>query len=107
MVYNVYIPKKYGQSRIDKCPFCSNHATTQNEQSVPVCSQHKNTTIERWKCVCGEHLDLMQGKFGPYFVCLNCGNISFSKALEVNEGNLQTKERTIPRESTFRSDEIE
>jgi len=38
------------------------------------------------KCVCGEWLDIKKGKFGPYFSCMNCGNISWRKGIEMNTG---------------------
>ncbi len=78
------IPKKYGQSRIDKCPFCDKTAITQNNQGVPVCSQHKNKELNNLKCFCGEWLDLKISKYGAYFHCMNCGNISFKKGIESN-----------------------
>ena len=85
------IPKRYGESRIDRCPFCSKTATTANKQGVPVCSEHKDKNLDL-KCICGEYLDVMKGKWGPYFRCLNCGNISFKKGLSMN----QTKEKKAP-----------
>ncbi len=80
----MYIPKRYGQSKIDSCPFCGKQATTQNKQGVPVCQAHKNREIQDMKCLCGGWLDLMNGKFGPYFNCMKCGNINFKRALEMN-----------------------
>jgi len=79
------IPKKYGQSKVDKCPFCNMPAVVNNSQGVPVCSKHRDKKLEDAKCVCGETLELRTGKFGAYFHCLNCGNISFSKAMSVND----------------------
>ena len=78
------IPKKYGQSKIDRCPFCDKTAVMKNSQDVPVCVQHKNAKLENLKCICGEWLDVSSGKYGPYFRCLNCGNVSFTKGLEMN-----------------------
>ncbi|MBU0616016.1 MAG: hypothetical protein KJ601_08060 [Nanoarchaeota archaeon] len=78
----MYIPKRYGQSRIDKCPFCEKTAVTKNKQGIPVCAVHKDSELKDIKCACGSWLDVREGKFGPYFFCINCGNISFKKAME-------------------------
>ncbi|MFH1173675.1 MAG: hypothetical protein V1725_00905 [archaeon] len=110
---NMYIPKRYGQSRVERCPFCTQHATTQNSQGVPVCNQHKSAEITDWKCACGEYIDVRQGKFGTFFSCLRCGNISMAKAAEMNEETAkksvkkEDSERKTPKESTFRSDELD
>ncbi len=78
------IPKKYGQYRIDKCPFCDKRAMTENKQGVPVCLDHKSRLINDFKCVCGGYLDVRKGKWGAYFNCFKCGNISFKKGMEMN-----------------------
>ncbi|MFC1753392.1 hypothetical protein ACFL96_08370 [Thermoproteota archaeon] len=83
------IPKRYGQSKINKCPFCGIQATFQNPQKIPVCRKHKDFSLSEMRCVCGEPLDLMTGKFGPYFQCMNCGNINFRKGMEMNEGRIK------------------
>jgi hypothetical protein len=79
------MPKKYGQSREDECPFCGQRAITQNSQGIPVCMQHKTAILNDMKCVCGDYLDIMQGKFGYFFRCMKCGCISPKKAFELNE----------------------
>ncbi|MDA1197401.1 MAG: hypothetical protein O2779_05590 [Nanoarchaeota archaeon] len=78
------IPKKYGQSKVNNCPFCGKQSITQNEQGIPVCVEHNTTSLNDCKCMCGDYLDLRQGKFGPYFTCMNCGNLNFNKGLELN-----------------------
>lgn len=83
----MYIPKKYGQSKIDKCPFCGKQATAKNMQDVPVCRSHKDETLEGMKCVCGATLEMMHGRFGVFFSCTKCGNMNLRKALEVNVKN--------------------
>ncbi|MBS1266852.1 MAG: hypothetical protein MAG795_00821 [Candidatus Woesearchaeota archaeon] len=80
----MYIPKKYGKSKINKCPFCEKQATIKNKQVVPVCPAHKDKLLENTKCACGEWLDVCAGKWGPYFRCMDCGNINFRKGLELN-----------------------
>lgn len=76
--------KIYGESRVDGCPFCGQASITTNSQKVPTCEAHKKEVLENLKCVCGELLDVAQGKYGPFFVCIQCGNINFKKGLETN-----------------------
>ena len=80
----MYIPKRYGQSKIDLCPFCEKAATAKNSQDVPVCQAHKKTLLPDLKCSCNSYLDLKKGKFGVYFNCMNCGNMNIKKALSLN-----------------------
>ena len=80
----MYIPKKYGQSKIQNCPFCGKTAVSQNSQGIPVCANHKSEKLDNFKCACGEYLEVRSGKFGPYFYCMNCGNINFKKGLDMN-----------------------
>ena len=78
------LPKRYGQSQIAKCPFCGQQATTTNGQKVPVCVKHKDSQLQNLKCACGSYLDMKTGKWGPFFICINCGPINMRKALDVN-----------------------
>ena len=78
------IPKRYGESRVDNCPFCGKTGVTKNKQGVPVCSNHKDDELKDLKCLCGGWLDIFEGKYGPYFRCINCGNINFKKGIEIN-----------------------
>jgi hypothetical protein len=80
----MYIPKRYGESRLDKCPFCGKQATTMNKQKIPVCVAHKESVLEDLKCACGSYLDTKIGKFGVYFSCIKCGNVNMKRALELN-----------------------
>ena len=80
----MYIPKRYGQSKIDICPFCQKQATTLNKQQVPVCASHKEEMLDDLKCVCGSTLDMLQGKFGVFFSCMKCGNMNLRKVMEIN-----------------------
>jgi hypothetical protein len=104
----MYIPKRYGESRIDTCPFCKQHATATNKQGVAVCIRHKNNSLPDMKCACGSYLELRNGKFGVYFSCLKCGNVSLSKALEMNDVEAP-ENKTItpaePKEWIVRSDD--
>jgi len=84
--------KSYGNYQIIKCPFCERRATQKNEQGLNVCHLHTKNTLEEIKCTCGSWLEAKSGKYGPYFNCLNCGNLSYQKGMEiktvtkVNEG---------------------
>ena len=110
----MFIPKRYGQSRIDKCPFCQKQATAMNKQGIPVCLQHKGEHLDDLKCICGSTLDILNGKFGVFFSCIKCGNMNMKKVLEfnavkpkMNNKNLsQTNEKTqVKKEMTVRSDD--
>ena len=92
----MFIPKKYGQSKIDNCPFCQKQAITLNKQSVPVCVNHKEELLGDLKCVCGSILEMLHGKFGVFFKCINCGNMNLKKVMEFN---------TIKPKSNFKNNE--
>lgn len=80
----MYIPKRYGETRVDLCPFCGRAALIKNPQGLAVCTEHKNKTLPEMKCACGEYLLVQEGKFGLFFNCFKCGNINLKKALEIN-----------------------
>ena len=123
------MPKHYGQSRIERCPFCERQGTIKNPQGVPVCPQHSKETLEGMKCVCGRDLFIQNGKFGVFFICTNCGNLTLRKVLEINspimaKGAMKTQfarqdrqqephapafrqPASGPKEVTIRSDELD
>ena len=109
----MHIPKKYGQSKIDRCPFCQKHATCMNRQDVPVCASHKDQVLDSLKCVCGSTLGIMHGKFGVFFSCIKCGNMNLKKVLELNTITAKSNDETAPsirgkgdaKEITVRSDD--
>ena len=105
----MFIPKKYGQSRIDKCPFCLRQATSINRQKVPVCAAHKAELLDGLKCVCGSVLDILSGKFGTFFSCVKCGNINMKKAMEYNDVKPKMRNQSFlekqSKEMTVRSDD--
>lgn len=76
---------RYGDSKILNCPFCGKQAITKNNQGIPVCMKHKHDTFDDIKCACGEYLDIRTSKWGAYFHCVNCGNISFHKGIEMKD----------------------
>ncbi len=80
----------YGQSRVDSCPYCGGQATAENEFGVPTCRHHVKADMPSLKCFCGDWLDVAKGKWGPYFRCMQCGNLSWSKGLEANPGAFST-----------------
>lgn len=104
----MFIPKKYGQSKIDKCPFCGKHATIMNKQNVPVCSMHKGEKLDDLKCVCGSTLEMLHGKFGMFFSCTKCGNMNLKKVLEFNsiKPKIQNENFFQPREKMKSGKEI-
>ena len=100
----MFIKKKYGESKVENCPFCGKRALTSNSQKIPVCLSHKNQELLDVKCLCGEWLDLKQGKYGPYFNCIKCGNISFKKGLEMN--HVETKKNALKKEEVKPAEKI-
>lgn len=119
----MYIPKRYGESKVNKCPFCGKDAFTLNSQKVPTCKVHKDTLLENVKCLCGNWLDMREGKFGVFFTCINCGAMNIKKVLEIatmtkeacsakhspNKSVLNEVKRTdlTKKEITLRSDELD
>ena len=109
----MYIPKRYGQSRIDKCPFCDKQAIVMSKQDVPVCLSHKEEKLDDLKCVCGSSLEMLHGKFGVFFSCIKCGNMNLKKVLEFNtvkpkmqNENFSQRTKSQPnKEMTVRSDD--
>ena len=92
----MYIPKRYGESRFDGCPFCGKQALVKSPQKLLVCNAHKDSMLPEIRCVCGSYLVLMEGKFGPFFNCMNCGNINLKKGLEMLE-HMQRKQKVETR----------
>lgn len=112
----MHIPKRYGQSRIDKCPFCGKQGVTENPQGVPVCPAHKSQNLSELKCLCGSYVDILSGKWGAYAKCMKCGNVNLGRILEMNpqqkpqQQNQEEKtseKQQEKREITVRSDELE
>jgi hypothetical protein len=111
----MYIPKRYGQSKIESCPFCQKQAVAHNSQGIPVCSQHRDEKLQDIKCACGSWLELKIGKWGPYFQCIRCGNINFKKAMEMNAPSKATTpsqdkldiKKNAKNETVVRSDELD
>lgn len=73
--------KTYGSYKESFCPFCNKVATFRNEQGMNVCKEHLTQKFEEIRCTCGSWLETRSGKFGPYFNCVNCGNINYNKGL--------------------------
>ncbi len=109
--------KVYGQSKQLECPFCGKIATTRNEKGVDVCVQHQKEVLEEIKCTCGSWLEQRSGKFGPYFNCINCGNMNFSKGMEMKNITARPSQEKVtiekkpiekepPKEITITSDDV-
>jgi len=81
----MYIPKRYGESKIAKCPFCDKQSVTTNSQGFPVCVKHKDAVMNDLKCVCGSTLEVKTGKYGIFFTCITCGAMNARKVMELNE----------------------
>lgn len=99
------IPKRYGQSRADNCPFCGKKGIAQNPQKIPVCLAHKNEYLSNMKCACGSWLDVLSGKWGPYFNCMKCGNLSWSKGMSLNPNPTAGKKDDFEKQATNPSQE--
>ncbi len=89
---NRYIPKKYGFSKTEKCPFCQLQATRKNEQGIFTCMKHAKEQLADIRCLCGSWLELCSGDYGPYFRCMKCGNRSFKKVMENAQAIIAKKE---------------
>ncbi len=87
------IPKKYGESRNDKCIFCDAQATTENSQGLLSCPKCKSKTMEDKRCVCGEYLDIKKSKWGAFFLCHKCGPISISKAMNMGSSGFKLNKK--------------
>ena len=103
--------KVYGSYREENCIFCGERAICMNEQNLPTCVKHKHETVnmDKIKCSCGEFLDIKEGKFGSFFLCMNCGPMSIAKIKEINdirpeEAALKTESNSVyknPNSTTF------
>ena len=100
------IPKVYGKSRIEHCPFCGKIATQKNDSGLLVCPQHVNAQLEEIRCTCGSWLEQRSGKFGPYFNCLKCGNINFKRGMEM-KALMMNSQRTSSVKSFSENDPYE
>jgi hypothetical protein len=108
----MYSRKRYGESRVNNCPFCSRQGVTKNAQGVPTCLSHKNDALSDLKCACGSYVDVKSGKWGAYASCLRCGNVNLRKVLEINpqQKEQETPQKKMPEERkdvTVRSDELD
>ena len=105
------IQKRYGSYQRPECPFCPSQATTKSKEGVPVCTEHKGEKLPDLKCSCGEYVDLKDGKWGPYFSCMKCGNVRFSRIMEVNDvrpsDKKKPKKEFKPGVTTVSSDELD
>jgi len=52
---------------------------------VTVCRGHKNAVLNDMRCICGEYLDIKKGKYGYFFLCMNCGPQNAKKVFSINE----------------------
>tara|TARA_Y100000034_G_C6902801_1_gene417964 strand:+ start:2737 stop:3081 length:345 start_codon:yes stop_codon:yes gene_type:complete len=101
------IPKKYGESKKQECPFCGKQAISQNSQKVPVCLAHKNELLKDLKCVCGDYVDILNGKYGVFFNCLNCGNVNYNRVMSVNQVTVPVKANPVKKKRVFKKEPTE
>ncbi|MFC1649047.1 hypothetical protein ACFL1B_06370 [Nanoarchaeota archaeon] len=76
--------KIYGRSQEYNCPVCRKAATVKNQQGLPTCRYHSKQEINL-KCACGSWLDIKESKYGTFFLCINCGPVSYQRGMEVND----------------------
>ena len=88
---------------MSNCVFCGRQAVSKNEQKFPVCVVHKKQAMQDMKCVCGQILSIKESKYGPFFLCFDCGPVSINKAMNMNEVKTESEIREI----TMRSDEVD
>ncbi len=110
----MYFRKRYGESRVDSCPFCGRQGVVKNSQGVPVCSAHRDDVLSDLKCACGSYVDVKSGKWGAYASCFKCGNVNLGKVLEVNpvrkakvQEKPQQKNPEEKKDVVVRSDELD
>jgi hypothetical protein len=66
---------------MERCFFCGKMSTVYNEQGIPMCREHKDYEALNLKCpACGTELEIMKSKWGKFFNCFRCGNVSMFKA---------------------------
>jgi hypothetical protein len=87
--------KVYGNYKTTTCPFCSRVATQKNSQGLDVCHLHTKSVQEEIKCTCGSWLEVRSGKFGPYYNCINCGNMNYNKAMEIKAVTMKDKPAVV------------
>jgi len=86
--------------------FCEKQAIAKNRQGLSVCIDHKDQYLEEKRCLCGELLEIKQSKWGPFFLCKNCGPKSLDKIL--NEDNSKYKlNKKYRKEKIYTIDELE
>ena len=78
--------KTYGSYQVNQCIFCGTAAYSVNPQGIPVCNNHKSAEVDMdaIRCACGDYLDIKEGKFGAFFLCMKCGPRSIAKVKEIN-----------------------
>ncbi|MBI4150438.1 hypothetical protein HY488_03470 [Candidatus Woesearchaeota archaeon] len=99
--------KIYGESQLRRCPFCSNQATIKNPQGIEVCTRHTSTKLQEIRCPCGLVLEPRSGKFGSYFHCDRCGNISARKGMELMTTPTTSESPRVPKEITITSRDVD
>lgn len=80
-----YFPKnKYGVSTATQCTHCESVAIVKSADGFPLCRDHKNEPSPQWLCPCTQPLYPHESKHGVFFLCMDCGPVSFAKAKDFN-----------------------
>jgi hypothetical protein len=74
---------RYGETQTTTCVICQRPATMKNQQGLPSCIHHRTLSLSDLRCVCGKDLEVREGKFGTFFLCLVCGPQSIRRILEL------------------------
>jgi len=58
------------ETKMTKCVFCGQNATTKNEKNQPVCKKHKGDTPKDVGCTeCGLPMRIKEGRYGFFWGC--------------------------------------
>jgi len=58
------------ETKMTKCVFCGNNATTKNKEHQPVCKKHRGHEPRDVACPsCGMPMKLKEGRYGYFWGC--------------------------------------
>jgi ribosomal protein L37AE/L43A len=65
---------------MEKCIICGEFATKYNDQQLPLCKKHETYSLMNMNCpYCKAPLEALRSKYGTFFNCIKCGNISLHR----------------------------
>ncbi len=100
----MYRRKQYGASQTPTCVFCGSSAYAKNTQGFVACADHKHAQVGACKCSCGEWLNELDGKYGKFFACPQCGTLNISKVKSLNPKSFvaqKKEEKKTPQRSIY------